>query len=392
MGSRRCGGGTTGPRIIAAGRGPRFGLGRGPVTTVHVVFPDGIDDPARPSGGNRYDRRICDELAGTGWDVRELVAPGRWPRPDVGALSGLGRTLGALPDDALVLLDGLIASAAAGVLVPESGRLRLVVLVHMPFGDIAVPAGAEAAVLRHARAVVTTSSWTRERLLDRYGLLPDDVRVARPGADQGELAPGSPGGGRLLCVGAMVPAKGHDLLLEALGGIADRPWTCTLVGSLDRDRAFVDQLRRSAADLGLSHRIVFAGPLVGGPLTRRYRTADLLVHASRLESYGMVVSEALGFGMPVVATAVGGVPEALGRTAEGLPGLLVPPDDPAALAEALRAWLDDPRLRERLRRAARDRRGSLAGWDATARQVADVLTTVGERVGAPAGETVGRAP
>ena len=70
---------------------------------------------------------------------------------------------------------------------------------------------------------------------------------------------------------------------------------------------------------------------VGGALTRRYRTADLLVHASRLESYGMVVSEALGFGIPVVATAVGGVPEALGRTAEGLPGLLVPPDDPAAL-------------------------------------------------------------
>ena len=190
------------------------------MTTVHVVVPDGIDDPARPSGGNSYDRRLCDELAASGWDVRELVVPGAWPRPDAAALSRLARAVGAVPDGGLVLLDGLIASAAGAVLVPESARLRLVVLVHMPFGDVAVAADAECAVLTHARAVVTTSAWTRERLLDRYRLPPERVHVARPGADRGEEAPGTPGGGRLLCVGAVVPHKGHDLLLDALGGIA----------------------------------------------------------------------------------------------------------------------------------------------------------------------------
>jgi glycosyltransferase involved in cell wall biosynthesis len=236
-----------------------------------------------------------------------------------------------------------------------------------------------------------TSSWTRDHLLDRYGLRPEGVHVARPGAESGELAPGTPGGGRLLCVGAVVPAKGYDLVLEALGGIAGRPWSCTVVGSLDRDPAFVEGLRARAAALGIAERITLAGPRGGPALTDAYRTADLLVHASRLESYGMVVTEALAFGLPVVATAVGGVPEALGRTAAGVPGLLVPPGDPAALGAALRAWLDEPDVRERLRRTARERRGSLAGWDATARRVADTLAGVGGTVGDAVVETVGWA-
>jgi glycosyltransferase involved in cell wall biosynthesis len=91
----------------------------------------------------------------------------------------------------------------------------------------------------------------------------------------------------------------------------------------------------------------------------------------------MVVSEALARGLPVVATDVGGVTEALGHTADGIrPGLLVPPDDPAALGAALRAWLGDAELRARLRGAARERREALSGWPATASLVADVLAAV----------------
>jgi glycosyltransferase involved in cell wall biosynthesis len=346
--------------------------------TVHVVVPDGIDDPARPSGGNRYDRRVSDGLAGLGWDVRELVVAGPWPRPDAPASSRLARAIGAAPDDGLVLLDGLIAAAAAAVLTPESRRLRLVVLVHMPLGGLEVPEDVECAVLSHARAVVTTSSWTRERLLDRYRLPPERVQVAAPGVDLDEEAPGSPGGDRLLCVAAVVPHKGHDLLLDALRGLAQLPWSCTFVGALDRDPAFVERLRRRAAESGTLDRICFSGPRVGEALRRAYRAADLVVLPSRIEAYGMVVPEALAVGLPVVATAVGGIPEALGRTAVGAPGLLVPPDDPDALAGALGAWLRDGELRARLRRAARARRSTLEGWDATARRLAAVLTTAGD--------------
>jgi glycosyltransferase involved in cell wall biosynthesis len=343
------------------------------VTTVHVVLPDGIDDPARPSGGNSYDRRLCGELAASGWDVRELVVTGPWPGPEPASMSRLARAVGAVPDGGLVLLDGLIASAAAAVLVPESRRLRLVVLVHMPFGDVAVAAEAECAVLTHVHAVITTSAWTREQLLERYRLLPERVHTARPGADRGDEAPGTPGGGRLLCVAAVAHHKGHDLLLEALRGIAFPPWRCTFVGPLDRDPEFVERLRRQSADSGMADRICFAGPRVGEELRRHYQGADVLVLPSRLEAYGMVVTEALAVGLPVIATAVGGVPEALGRTSGGPPGLLVPPDDADALREALGTWLGDAGLRVRLRRAASERRSSLEGWSATARRVAAVL-------------------
>ena len=99
--------------------------------------------------------------------------------------------------------------------------------------------------------------------------------------------------------------------------------------------------------------------------------------ASHAETYGMVVTEALARGLPVLATDVGGVTEALGHGDDGTrPGLLVPPGDPAALGAALRRWLDDAELRGRLRRAARERRASLRGWADTTSDVAGVLTEV----------------
>jgi glycosyltransferase involved in cell wall biosynthesis len=121
-------------------------------------------------------------------------------------------------------------------------------------------------------------------------------------------------------------------------------------------------------------RVSFPGPQADTDLARSYAEADVLVLPSRTESYGMVVVEALARGLPVVAAEVGGVPEALGHGADGTrPGLLVPPGDSVALREAIESWLEDAELRRRLRRAARERRESLAGWSTTTSVVADVL-------------------
>ncbi|MGK5172944.1 glycosyltransferase family 4 protein [Geodermatophilus sp. CPCC 205761] len=347
------------------------------VDRVHVVVPDGIDDPARVSGGNRYDREVCDDLRNAGWTVVEIAAPGSWPRPDAAALDALARSLDALPAGDLVLVDGLIASAARTVLVPRSGRLRLVVLVHMVFGGDAVDERDELAVLAAARAVVTTSAWTREQLLDRYALSPARVHVAHPGAGTAPASPGTAGGGRLLCVGALAPHKGQDLLLAALARTAGLPWRCTLVGPLDRDPLFVASLQRQAGDAGIADRVRIPGPRTGAALLLEYRGADVLVVPSRTETYGMAITEALATGLPVIAAEVGGVPEAVGRTASGVPGLLVPPDDSDALAAALARWLTDAEVRCRLRRAALRRRETLPDWRTTGRRIRTVLSAVG---------------
>jgi len=350
------------------------------VTTVDVIVPEGIDDPARPSGGNVYDRRVCQGLAERGWVVREHGVPGAWPRAGAAGHDALARAIRPIPDDAAVLLDGLVASAAPEVLVPHARRLRQVVLVHMPLGlrppdGEADPVRArEEAVLAAAAAVVTTSAWARRRLRELYALPGERVHVAAPGVDAAGLAPASTAGTALLCVAAVTPDKGHDVLLDALATAADLPWRCTCVGSLDRDPAFAARVRRRARDLGLGERVAFPGPRTGPDLDRAYAAADLLVLASRAETYGMVVTEALARGVPVLATEVGGVLEALGVGRDGIrPGLLVAPGDPAAFGAALRAWLGDAELRERLRRAARERRATLRPWPATASALARVL-------------------
>lgn len=347
------------------------------MSAVHFIVPAGIDDPARPSGGNGYDRRIARGLDAAGWTVHLHEVPGSWPWPEERSLGALAAVVRGIPDGALVLLDGLVASPAPEVLSCETGRLRLVVLVHMPLGRGATDDGArerEGTVLSAAASVVTTSAWARRALLELYPLPGDSVQVAEPGVDPAELAPGTETAGALLSVAAVIPDKGHDVLVEALRPLAGLHWECECVGSLERDPAFVEHLRQRILDGGMDGRVRFSGPRVGADLASSYAAADVLVLPSRAETYGMVIAEALARGLPVVAADVGGVPEALGRGVDGTrPGLLVPADDPAALRDALRTWLEDAGLRRRLRAAARERRASLAGWSTTTSAVAEVL-------------------
>lgn len=283
---------------------------------VHIVVPDGIDDRRKPSGGNTYDRRISGGLAATGWSVDEQAVAGAWPLPDDAARRVLTDVLDAIPYGEVVLLDGLIASTVPDVLVPQADRLRLVVLVHMPLGHARstddVAGKRERQVLEAAVATVTTSRWTRNWLLDQYGLAGESVHVAEPGVDPSELAPMKATGGDLLCVAAVTPTKGHDVLLDALATLTDLPWNCVCVGSLDRDPDFVSLIREQAIDSGLGDRVRFVGPRTGAGLDAAYAAADALVLASSAETYGMVITEALARGLPVVTTTAGGLPEAVG--------------------------------------------------------------------------------
>ncbi|MGY2876324.1 glycosyltransferase involved in cell wall biosynthesis [Marmoricola sp. URHA0025 HA25] len=343
---------------------------------LRFVVPDSIDDPARPSGGNIYDRRVCAELEGLGWSVRMRPVAGAWPAPEPADVTGLVKVLDEAPPNGCVLIDGLVASAVPELVTRYADSVQVAVLVHLPLGVLSPGQRApEAAMLRRV-AVLTTSTWTRSWLLSEYGLASDTVHVAVPGTDLGPLAPGTRGGGALLCVGAVTPVKGQDQLVEALASLDLPGWRCTCVGSVEPDPVFAAGVTAGAAEAGIADRLVLAGALDRAGLEAAYGSADVLVLASRAETYGMVVTEALARGLPVVAMRTGGIAEALGSTADGtLPGVLVPPGDTTALCGALHTWLDDPGLRERLRAAAQERRRTLPTWRDTAARIGGALSS-----------------
>ncbi|UQU62083.1 glycosyltransferase family 4 protein [Couchioplanes caeruleus] len=338
---------------------------------LYAVLPGDIDDPAAPSGGNTYDRRVLTGLAASR-PVHEIAVAGPWPHPGAEQARELDDAVRALPDGATVLMDGLVAGAVPEIVEAHAARLRQVVLVHLPLGDETGAApelpARERRTVRAADAVVATSEGAARRIEALHGLRPGTVHVAPPGVEPAPLTEPGPHGRRLLCVAAVTPRKAQDVLVDALIRIDDLPWRCVCVGALDRDPAFAARVTARGG------RTRFIGPRTGAALDAQYAAADLLVLPSRAETYGMVVTEALARGIPVLGTEVEGVPEAVGRAPDGtVPGGLVPPGDVESLATALRRWLTDADLRAAWRTSARARRETLRGWDETTRRLSEVL-------------------
>lgn len=353
---------------------------------VDVVVPD---DGGRPTGGSLYDRRLVAALGGLGRPARLVPVAGDWPAADAGARTRLRTALGEPAPGRTVVLDGLVGCAAPGVVGDAVRRgVPVHLLVHLPLpaetgldpGAAARLARAEAAALAAATGVLTTSTWAARDLSRRYGTT--DVAVAEPGAPRGPVSAGS-AVPRLVCVASLTPRKNQLLLLQALAPLSGLPWTLELVGPAGGP-AYGQRLRAAVRELPDASRVRLHGPLHGPALERLWTGADLLLLPSSAETYGMVVTEALGHGVPAVVGAGTGAVEALdggpAPAAAPRPGAALPPDDPSAWTGALRAWLTDPAVREQWRSAALARRARLRGWEDTAR---DVLTAIGRPLGRP---------
>lgn len=340
--------------------------------TVYFVVPESIDDPSRTSGGNVFDRHLAAGLAAGGWDVRMVRTDASSPASSPAALS---RLLGALQNDALVLIDGLVATGAPMAVATAAERLRIVVLAHMvaaafPDADPRAIEG-ERRALRAAHRVIATSEWTRRELARRAQIPFERIVVATPGTVDAPAATGTAAGGALLCVGVIAPHKGQDVLVEALRDLDESmPWTCTLAGSLAAYPAYADGIGALAVGSGLGGRITMPGVLDQARLDEAYRRADLVVAPSRVESYGMGIADALRRGIPVVASTVGGLPQTVAGSGAAV---LVPPDQPAALTEALGRWMSDSSLRARLKGEALRTRSALPRWSDTAERIGATL-------------------
>ncbi|GAA2078052.1 glycosyltransferase family 4 protein [Pseudolysinimonas kribbensis] len=333
----------------------------GAARALRFVVPAGLDDPARVSGGNVYDREVRDGLGRHGWAVRTAEAA---------EAEQVAEALDGLPSGGVALVDGLVAGWAPAAVESAARRGHPVVLAHMVAsafpGATADAVEAERRTFRAAAGVIATSRWTAAELVRRGFVERSRVIVAVPGSHERPPAVGPVGHRDLLCVGVLAPHKGQDVLLDALAQV-DGDWTLTLAGSRATDPAFAARVAVAAEPFG--QRVRLPGVLDGGDLDRAHRRVGVLVAPSRAESFGMAIVDARRRGMPVIATEAGGIPEAVA----GGGAILVPPGDADALADALRRWMTDPALRARLRIEALRARALAPRWADTVARVDEAL-------------------
>lgn len=332
------------------------------------------------TGGSIYDRKMAGGLRRRGWDIIVVELEASFPQPTAAAVSGAAEALAAMAAGTLVIIDGLALSALPDLIEHEKARLRIVALVHLPLAaDVGFDADTRARMAAAeqrafaASALVVVTGSTTVGLLEQYALPSDRVVVVEPGTDPAPLARGSGGPEvHLLCVATINPVKGHDVLLSALAAVPNRDWRLTCAGSLTRDGAATARARTLARQLGIEDRVTLVGELEAEALAACYDAADVFVLATRRETYGMAVAEALAHGLPVVSTTTGAIPDLVGRDA----GVLAPPGDVAALAEALSRVIGDVELRARLAAGARHARELLPGWEHAAARMDAVLQRV----------------
>jgi glycosyltransferase involved in cell wall biosynthesis len=345
----------------------------------HLAFgvPGDLDTP---TGGYGYDRRIIHELRQLGWKVDVIDVGDGFPFPSAEQRATALSVLSAVPIDRPTILDGLAFGA-----LPEAGANRsrgpLIALVHQPLAlDPGLdPTQAQAfreterTALAAAAHVVVTSEATARILITDYQVPSHGITVVRPGNDPVQQAYHQEDGVvRLLSVGSVVPVKGYDVLIAAAATLVDLPWQLTIAGDRTRHHAAAAQLDADITAYGLADRVAVIGAVSPDMIAKLYLASDVFVLASRFEGYGMALTEAISHGLPVLSTRAGAIPD----TVPAGSGLLVPPDDVTALAEALRRLICDRAERRRLGKIARAAAVAFPTWQDSARLFAGAIRTV----------------
>jgi glycosyltransferase involved in cell wall biosynthesis len=347
------------------------------LTEIAFIVPGALD---QFTGGYLFDRRVVEGLRDLGRAVTVHELPGKFPEVDATALHAAETTLANLADHTTVVVDGLALPAFVECLTPATAaRLRLVAFVHHP---LALETGLserasihfaaiEAMLLPRLSGVLCPSAITAWAV-EEYGVARKRIAITPPGVDKPSVpirrAPQA-GVVRLLAVGTITPRKGHLLLINALSELADRAWQLRCVGSLTRDRDTAVELERAIAKYGFANRVTLAGEWPPDRLGTAYAESDVFVLPSYHEGYGMAFAEALAYGLPIIGTTAGAIPETVPAEAS----LLVPPGDRAALVTALQMLLDGPSLRERLAVGATAAGAALPSWELAVRRWAAAL-------------------
>lgn len=331
------------------------------------------------SGGYGYDRAILDGLRAAGHDAHAVELAGRHPLADAAACAAASAAFDAVPTDTVPVIDGLGLPAFRDRADALAAR-HTVGLIHHPTAletgfseaDRDTLREAERTLLPRLARVIATSSFTAERLAADFGVAALRISVVVPGTADAPRSPGSGGPHcAVLSVGALIPRKGHDLLLRALARLFDLDWRLTIVGSEQRDPAHAKALHALVEQLAIGPQVTFAGEVNPTTLESLWQNADVFALATHWEGYGMAIAEALKRGIPLAVTTGG----AAGNLVTPLSGVACTPGDEATLSKSLRRMIFDTDLCHAMADAAWTEGQSLPDWPTQARKFAEALGT-----------------
>jgi glycosyltransferase involved in cell wall biosynthesis len=243
----------------------------------------------------------------------------------------------------------------------------------------------ERALGRDVAAVVATSTEESAELV-RIGVPRERISVVPCGVDVDEFTPDGPAADRgprprVLALGRLVQRKGYDTVIRALAAVPDAE--LVIAGGPAAEEVGADpeaqRLLKLAERVGVADRVRLVGAVPRPDVPALLRSADVVVCVPWYEPFGMVPLEAMACGVPVVASAVGGLVDTV---VDNATGVLVPPRRPDALAAALRKLLAEPFWREAFGAAGVDRARSRYTW---ARVAADTAAVYDRVLGTPAG-------
>lgn len=342
---------------------------------LYFVIPGDIETI---SGGYAYDRKILNGLAANGWKVHLISLPGDYPFPSPDAVFEADRKLNQIPKKSLVMMDGLALGALPGLAKKYAEKFCWVGLIHHPLADetgLAIDVAAqlrqeETQALSFMRSIIATSSTTARQLSHEYRVAHTIVHVAEPGVEPASPSRGnSDGRVRALCVGSIIPRKGQHLLVPVMERLRHFDWDIWVIGKADKEAPYVQNFLEAIREKSLNDRIVVTGPVGAGDLQHAYLEADFFVLPSFHEGYGMVLTEAVIRGLPIISTVAGAIPDTVPPAA----GLLVPPGDVDALTDAVERLITDADLRSMLRDGALAAAAKLPRWKDTVARVDRVL-------------------
>lgn len=247
---------------------------------------------------------------------------------------------------------------------------------------------AEEQIVTCSDAVCVSCDAEEHQFRRLYGDPHGRIEIVPPAVEHAFFAPGDPAGARqavdlpadrhvLLFVGRIQPLKGPDVAIRALHALGRRDVLLVLVGGAsgtDGD-AELDRAHQLVDELGMHDQVRFVPPQPHHILSTYYRAADVVVVPSRSESFGLVALEAAACGVPVVASAVGGL---LSLVDAGVTGLLVDQRDPELFARATASLLDDPE-RRRVMGAAAHTAARRYTWAFTAARLRRLYNDVADR-------------